>query len=117
MKLVTRALTKSLTLFNVCVAVAFLSGSFVALAAEKTIRQKGKVFSDAELTIKKGDTLVFLNDDNITHNVLSTSAGNEFNLGAIAPGNSTPVTFNKSGDVRVLCAIHPTMKMSVKVID
>src|SRR5712691_9812398 len=98
-------------------ALAFLAGTTVAFAAERTISQKGKVFSESALEIKKGDTLVFLNDDNVAHNVLSTTPGNVFNLGSIAPGHSTPVTFDKAGDVHILCAIHPSMKMSVKVAD
>jgi plastocyanin len=98
-------------------AVAFLSGIAAAYAAERTIGQKGKVFSEKEVAIKKGDTLVFLNDDNIAHNVMSTSAHSKFNLGLIQPGHSTPVTFKNAGEVQVMCAIHPTMKMMVKVAD
>ena len=99
--------------------VAFLLGGAVAaaLAAEHTIHQKGKVFSAAELAIKKGDMVTFLNDDNITHNVLSITPGNDFNLGAIGPGHSTPVTFTKVAVVDIVCAIHPSMKMQVKVTD
>jgi plastocyanin len=99
------------------IALSFIAGASVALAAERTISQKGKVFSESALEIKKGDTLVFLNDDNVVHNVLSTTPGNVFNLGSIGPGHSTPVTFDKSGELQVLCAIHPSMKMSVKVRD
>ena len=97
--------------------IAFLSGSAVAFAAETTIRQKARLFSPNEVTIKKDDTLLFLNDDNIAHNVYSSAPGNQFNLGAITPGNSTPVTFKTTGTVEVLCAIHPAMKMSVRVTD
>ena len=109
----------SMKQFTVPTAVAFLLGVAVAsaLAAEHTIHQKGKVFSTAELAIKKGDTVVFLNDDNITHNVLSVTPGNDFNLGAIGPGNSTPLTFTKAAVVDIICAIHPSMKMQVKVTD
>jgi plastocyanin len=102
---------------KVTMAVAFLAGTAVAFAAEHTIHQKGKVFSETEITIKKGDTLVYLNDDTLVHNVLSTSPGNTFNLGSIGPGNSTPVTFKNAGEVQVICAIHPSMKMLVKVTD
>lgn len=91
--------------------------AFTALAADKTIGQKGKVFSEKEVSLKKGDTLVFVNDDNIVHNVLSGSEGHRFNLGAIKPGHSTPVTFNSVGEISVICAIHPTMKMTVKVTE
>jgi plastocyanin len=48
---------------------------------------------------------------------MSTSKGNEFNLGSQAPGSSTDVTFKESGEARVICAIHPRMKMTVKVTD
>jgi plastocyanin len=48
---------------------------------------------------------------------MSTSKGNEFNLGAQQPGAATPVTFKSAGDVQVICAIHPRMKMMVKVTD
>jgi len=102
---------------KISMLIAFLSGSAVALAAETSIKQKGRLFTPSEVSVKKGDTLMFVNDDNITHNVYSASTGNQFNLGAIAPGNSTPVTFKNSGTVDILCAIHPSMKMSLKVAD
>jgi len=102
--------------FPCVLAVAFLAGAVVAaLAADRTITQKGKMFSLTDVTVKKGETLVFLNDDNVAHNIYSTSPNNEFNLGSQLPGTSVPVTFDKTGDVNVLCAIHPLMKMKVKV--
>jgi len=101
--------------FNLVLAAAFLAGTSVAFAAQQTISQKGKVFSQSEIAIKVGDTVVFLNDDNIFHNVLSMHPDNKFNLGSLKPGSSTPVTFSASGDVNVICAIHPSMKMLVKV--
>ena len=75
------------------------------------------MFSSESVTIKKGEALTFVNDDSIPHNIMSTSKGNEFNLGSQAPGTSTDVTFKEAGDVQVICAIHPRMKMMVKVTD
>jgi plastocyanin len=99
-------------------AIAALAGASVgALAAERTIGQKGKVFSEAEVVIKKGDTVVFVNDDNIVHNILSTDPVKVFNLGSQAPGVWTPVKFDKVGEVNVRCAIHPRMRMVVKISD
>src|ERR1043166_1766170 len=87
-------------------AISFACGGMLgALAAEKTIGQKGKMFSEAEATVKVGESLIFMNDDNIAHNILSTSPGNEFNLGSQSPGASTSVTFKSAGDVKVTCAI------------
>ena len=104
-----------MTGFNIAVTSAFLAGVAVAGAADHTIRQKGKVFSENEITVKRGDELLFLNDDNIAHNVLSITAGNRFDLGLLNPGELRPVKFDSVGDVKVICAIHPTMKMTVKV--
>ena len=101
------------------VTLAILAGlSLGALAAaNQEIHQKGRVFSVENVTIKKGGALTFVNDDTIPHNILSTTKGNEFNLGSQAPGAATDVTFKEAGDVQVLCAIHPRMKMIVKVTD
>ncbi|CCE02485.1 plastocyanin/azurin family copper-binding protein [Bradyrhizobium sp. STM 3809] len=99
-------------------AVAILAGlSTGALAATQVIHQQGRAFSEESVTVKKGDALTFLNDDTIPHNIMSTSKGNEFNLGSQQPGASTDVTFKEAGDVAVICAIHPRMKMTVKVVD
>ncbi len=81
------------------------------------IHQQGRVFSAENVTIKKGGLLTFLNDDSVPHNIMSTSKGNEFNLGSQSPGSSTDVTFKEAGEVQVICAIHPRMKMMVKVND
>jgi plastocyanin len=104
-------------LMTIAALVAFAAGCAAAFAADKAITQKGRVFSESAVAIKKGDSLTFVNDDNIAHNILSTTAGNEFNLGTQAPGTSTPVTFKAAGEVTVLCAIHPRMKLVVNVAD
>ncbi|MFL6820095.1 MAG: plastocyanin/azurin family copper-binding protein [Bradyrhizobium sp.] len=98
--------------------IVVLSGLTVgALAANLTITQKGRLFSSESVTIKKGDALTFVNDDTVPHNIVSTSKGNEFNLGSQPPGASTDVTFKEPGDAQIVCAIHPRMKMTVKITD
>jgi plastocyanin len=99
-------------------ALVILAGlSAGALAANLTITQKGRVFSSESVTIKKGEALTFVNDDTVPHNIISTSKNNEFNLGSQPPGASTDVTFKEAGEVQVICAIHPRMKMTVKVTE
>lgn len=88
-----------------------------ALAATQVIHQQGRAFSSESLTVKKGEAVTFLNDDTVPHNIMSASAGNEFNLGSQPPGSSTDVSFKEAGDVAVICAIHPRMKMTIKVVD
>jgi plastocyanin len=104
-----------MNVMKIALVLAFASGSAVAFAAEHSISQKGRAFSESAVTIKKGETLTFVNDDNIAHNIMSTTAGNEFNLGSQAPGSSSPVTLNNAGEITVVCAIHPRMKMTVTV--
>jgi plastocyanin len=98
--------------------LVILSGLSVgALAANQVVHQQGRLFSVETISIKKGEALTFLNDDTVPHNILSTAKGNEFNLGSQPPGTSTDITFKEAGDVQVICAIHPRMKMMVKVTD
>ncbi len=100
------------------ITLAMISGlSTGAFAATEVIHQQGRAFSSESVTVKKGDPLTFLNDDSVPHNIMSTGKGNEFNLGSQAPGSSTDVVFKEVGDVTVICAIHPRMKMTVKVVD
>jgi plastocyanin len=100
------------------ISVAIVAGlSTGALAATQVVHQQGRAFSAESLAVKKGEAVTFLNDDTVPHNIMSTTAGNEFNLGSQAPGSSTDVTFKEAGDVAVICAIHPRMKMTVKVTD
>jgi plastocyanin len=84
-------------------------------AAGHEVEQKDKAFSVASLTIKSGDNLVFVNRDQITHNVYSTAKGNEFNLRAQAPGASASVTISGEGTIEIHCAFHPKMKLIVTV--
>ena len=88
-----------------------------AFAAKEVIRQQGRAFSSESVTVKRGEALTFLNDDTVPHNIMSASRGNEFNLGSQPPGASTDVSFSELGEVAVICAIHPRMKMTVKVVD
>jgi plastocyanin len=88
-----------------------------ALAATQVVHQQGRAFSAESMTVTKGEPLTFLNDDSVPHNIMSTSKGNEFNLGSQSPGSSIDVTFKEAGDVQVICAIHPRMKMTIKVTD
>ena len=89
----------------------------VALAATTTIEQKDKKFSQTEITVKKGDTVAFKNDDDITHNVFSTTSGMGFDLRTQKPGQTSEVTFDRVGKAEVRCAIHPQMKMYVNVTE
>lgn len=84
-------------------------------AASHPVTQKGKVFAPGTLTVKVGDTVTFKNDDDVTHNAFSTSAGNAFNAKAQTPGSTTEIAFKTKGKVAVKCAFHPGMSLTVTV--
>ena len=98
-------------------SVAAIAGAFVpvVVCAGQThkVSQAGKLFTPAEIEITRGDTVGFVNDDAITHNVFAKSMN--LNTGAMKPGDSREVTFDAPGKVEVKCAIHPMMKMTISV--
>jgi plastocyanin len=96
------------------IALALLS-ALPLLAADHEITQQDRHFSQTEITVKVGDTVSFKNDDEVTHNVFSTTPGMEFDLHRQAPGASSTIPFSKVGDAEVDCSIHPRMKLMVHV--
>jgi plastocyanin len=96
-------------------AVVAVTTHAVLAAGSVTVNQADKKFSTAELTINKGDTVVFKNDDPFTHNVYSHSPGIGFELKVQKPGESSEVVFAREGSGEVKCAIHPQMKLKLTV--
>jgi plastocyanin len=84
-------------------------------AAEIVIEQKDRTFSKTELAVHPGDTVMFKNSDEVTHNVFSVTPGMEFEIRRQAPGASSTVPFPKEGVSEVRCSIHPRMKLIVTV--
>ncbi len=77
-------------------------------ATEHVMDQKGMAFLPHILLVTQGDTVKFLNHDNVAHNVYS--ADNEgFNLGTFKEGEARTHTFAKPGVYSQLCSIHPEM--------
>ena len=95
--------------------VGALGATATASRSSHEIVQKNKTFSTAAVTVAKGDSLVFRNEDAVVHNVFSSDPTFRFNLRAQAPGASTSVSFVTPGTFHVRCAIHPTMKLDVTV--
>lgn len=85
-------------------------------AAEFSVVQKDKNFDKKEMTVEAGDVINFKNEEkDITHNVFSLGPKNTFELKTQAPGKISSVTFKDEGETDVECAIHPGMKLKVKV--
>lgn len=98
-------------------ALAAAMAATPGLAETIVVEQSGKKFSETEITVKKGDTVRFVNKDPFTHNVYSQSRGNAFDVKVQKPGEFSDVTFTAPGDVDVRCAIHPSMKLTIHVTE
>lgn len=107
---------RTLLAFATFFSVATHAPAHRAAAAETTtISQKGKTFSEAEITINRGDAVEFRNDDDTAHNVLSFTPGYEFDLKVQRPGEKKAITFDKPGQAEIGCDIHPKMKLIINV--
>ena len=99
------------------IAMLLTLGDGIAYAEGTTVYQEDKKFSDPEVTIKAGQSVIFANKDPITHNVYSKTPGMSFDLKTQKPGESSEVKFDHAGESEVQCAIHPQMKMKIKVTE
>ena len=74
-----------------------------------TVDQKGMKFIPRVSVTTAGDTVEFLNHDNVDHNVFSPD-GEGYNLGVFKANESRTYTFKKEGVTYAqLCSIHPEM--------
>ena len=97
--------------------VVYLTG-FSQPAPEQVprISQKNKAFVPDVLPIVVGQSVEFTNDDNIIHNVFSTSKARTFDLGKPRGGESRTVQFDQTGVVDVYCDLHEEMVATVLVL-
>jgi plastocyanin len=73
----------------------------------------GMSFSPASLTVTKGATVTWTNNDAIDHTV--TANDGSFDSGHIAPGGKYSKSFSTAGTVAYHCAIHAGMTGSIVV--
>ncbi len=71
-------------------------------------------FSNGELRISKGTTVVWTNEDSARHNVVSY-AGDELSSDFLPRGGTFSHTFNNQGTFDYYCSLHPSMKGKVIV--
>jgi plastocyanin len=79
----------------------------------------GFAFSPATMTVKKGTTVIWTNQDSASHSVIadsSDSAGGP-SSSLIAQGGTYSFTFNTVGTYAYHCGVHPDMKATVTVTE
>jgi plastocyanin len=93
------------------------SGALAGLAAAQySVSQKGRTFNPFDVALSRGDTVLIVNDDgDLRHHAYIDSDKFTFDSGDQEPGSKTSIAFPVAGTFEVLCAIHPKMKLVVRV--
>jgi plastocyanin len=95
------------------VLLPFLLLPSAALAAgDHLVSQKGRAFRPAEMTINRGESLTFTNEDSFIHQIYVDGL---FDSEEKSPGENLTETFPSPGTFQVRCHIHPTMRMTLRV--
>jgi plastocyanin len=82
-----------------------------AAAGSGTVAMAGLQFEPGTLTVAKGATVVFDNDDTAPHTVTARSGGTD--SGVIDPGKSFSLVASEGFDY--FCSIHPSMTAKLVV--
>jgi len=80
----------------------------------KTVLIKNFSFKPANITIKRGTKVRWINRDSTAHTATANKK-RSFDSGRLSPGKSYTHTFKRAGKQRYHCEIHPDMMGSVVV--
>jgi plastocyanin len=92
-----------------------------AATGGKTVKvsMKNIQFSPKSLTVKKGTTVEWTNDESVNHDVTKTGGpGAKFSSGTgnLAQGDTYKQTFNTAGTIKYVCTVHaPGMSGTITV--
>jgi plastocyanin len=89
------------------------TSSTSASSSQQTVNISGFAFSPQTLTVSKGTTVTWTNNDSTTHTVTSDSG--VWDSGNIAPGKTFSSAFNQTGTFPYHCKIHSSMTAKIVV--
>ncbi len=96
--------------------LCLLCASASVAGTDVTVSQKGRKFNPLSVDVMRNGSLIIVNDDgDLLHHAYIESADFNFDSGDQKPGSRTRIVFPFTGDYRVLCGIHPKMKLMVHV--
>jgi plastocyanin len=80
---------------------------------------KDIAFNPSNITVAKGGSVTWTNDDSVGHDVTKESGpGADFKSGdpgGIAPGSDFTQKFDTAGTIKYVCTVHPGMEGTVTV--
>jgi len=94
------------------VALANFTAPAAANAASHTIVIEGVRYEPATLTIKRGDSVTWVNKDPYPH---TATASGTFDSRSIAANRSWTFTARNAGRYDYVCTLHPNMKATLIV--
>jgi len=80
----------------------------------KRVAMEGVQFQPQTVTVRAGDSVVWVNNDPFPHTVTSAAGG--FDSHAVAAGQSWTLTPRTRGEFPYACSLHPTMKATLRVL-
>lgn len=83
-------------------------------ATTYTVTLSNYAFNPSELSVKAGDLVTWVNDDSVSHTIVSDS-GSEIESPVLSNGQEYSHTFSQAGTYNYHCSIHPIMKGTVTV--
>ena len=99
--------------FSVAVAAAILLPVTTARAeGDMEVHIDNFVFEPAQLTVKAGTTVTWMNRDDIPHTVVCAG---KFRSKAMDTDDRFSFTFTAAGEYKYFCSLHPHMTGMVKV--
>jgi plastocyanin len=102
------------TLLSTLVAFALIvSWAPMSYAEEATVKIDNFTFGPAVLKVRPGETVTWVNEDDIPHAVVATN--HAFKSKALDTGDKYTFTFTKTGQYEYFCALHPHMKATIIV--
>jgi plastocyanin len=78
------------------------------------VTMKDIKFNPGSVTVKKGGTVTWTNDDSVGHDVTADSFKSG-DAGGIQSGQTFKHTFDKAGTFKYVCTVHPGMEGTVVV--
>jgi plastocyanin len=96
------------------IALSILLLATPALGAEEAkVTIDNFTFSPATLSVKAGATIIFVNHDDLPHNVVDANGG--FRSKALDTDETFARVFDKPGEFVYFCGLHPQMQGKIIV--
>lgn len=102
---------RSTRLFLALAVIGLLAMASLAHASTTQVSIKNYSYVPSEITISKGDTVTWKNDDDVIHDAKFGDSESP----DLKKGETYSRTFDKPGTYDYMCTIHPSMKGKVIV--